>query len=853
MVPQIGNRTNRCVGERDTPTCILCLQSADITAAESKAPLSSNSEHTKQEVVQFLDENKGKEVGMSFVDDPVTRSDFTRNVELAEFLSRPVRIANFTWLETDSVGTVRSYNPWYLFFNDTRIKYKLNNYSFMRCNLKIKVMINASPFYYGAMIMNYQPLQNFTPSTIVNDAGTRWFIPQSQRPRLWIFPQNNEGGVMECPYFNFRNWIPIQTASNLTDLGVLNFINYTVLASANGVSSAGVTVQVYAWAEDVEVSGPSVGLCMQCDDEYGNGKVSAPASAIAAFAGNFENMPIIGRFATATRIGASAVSSIASLFGWTNVPVISNTNPFRPSPFPQLSSPEISYPVEKLTIDPKNELSVDPRIVGLDGSDELAINYLANKESYLTTTSWATTNNVDDILFSSVVSPMLFDNDNATQAKVYMTPICWVSQLFQSWRGDIIFRFRFVCSQYHKGRVRISYDPTGYASENIISDSVSSSVVSTQIIDLGKDTDVELRIPYQQAISWLLTQQGLSASNIYWSTSLTPTFNYNSGFHNGTITVRVLNALTAPVSSSTISMMVFVRAADNFELANPTSPPKGYSMFAVQSDDSIEPLMLVAGEISRPDENRYLVNYGENIKSLRQLMRRHMLNYVSTVDSTAVVTSDYIYQSFMSKWPLPFGYDPTGVHSAKGLTVPLSNFPFNFALPSFHSWISPAYIAQRGSMIWTFNVDGGGDVGSIRCIRFNSGGFTVQNTSQTNVRGTVSANSRFFYGNCDAGGAGSALTNQNTQAGLSVLLPNMSPYRFQSTKPSNITSPSSADASDKDILELEVTYNNSLSSLGVDATSSRIWRYNSIGTDYNLFYFLNVPVLYRYSALPNAN
>jgi len=214
-----------------------------------------------EENIDFHDESTGMETGFYRQLDNNSTLDETP-LDLAKFLSRPVRIANFTWLEADAGGTIRTFSPWDLFFNDTRIKKKLDNFAFLQCDLKVKVMINASPFYYGAMLMHYQPLPNLTPDTAPSDVNLRYFIPISQRPHLWISPQHNEGGDMVLPYFNFRNWLRLQIRQDFLDMGTLRFVNYTLLDSANGVSGAGVTVSVYAWAENVRISGPTLGLSM---------------------------------------------------------------------------------------------------------------------------------------------------------------------------------------------------------------------------------------------------------------------------------------------------------------------------------------------------------------------------------------------------------------------------------------------------------------------------------------------------------------------------------------------------------------------------------------------------------------
>jgi hypothetical protein len=837
-----------------------------VTAPEKLTNISdAHASETIQEVVKFLDENAGQEVGYSTVFDNVTGNDVAATYGgLGEFLSRPVRIASFTWLEADAVGVSRVFNPWNLFFNDTRIKFKINNYSFIQCNLKVKVIINASPFYYGAMIMSYQPMQSLgagSYQSITNDAGTRYFIPYSQRPHMWIFPQNNEGGEMTLPFFYNKNWLKIQRAADFTNMGQLTFINYTTLNSANAATGQGVTVQVYAWAENVQISGPSVGLSMQVKTEY-DGPVSSVASAIAVAAGAFKKIPIIGEFATTAEMGAKVVRDGAHLLGFTNTPVISDVQPFRPASGPSMATSDVSYPVEKLTLDPRNELSIDPKIAGLNGTDELSICHLVQKESYVTTATWSTTNVTDDILFSSVVTPLMYDNDGATQAKVYMTPMCWLAYNFANWKGDVIFRFRFVASPFHKGRVRIAFDPAGYTALNVINDPASTTAVYNTIVDLGKDSDVELRIPYQQAMPWLYTNLTTpNVANIPFSTSGSPTFSFNDLNHNGTIVIRVLTALTAPVSTAPVSILCFVRGADNMEFANPVnffSEGIGATMYSymapqtlsIMDDEEKETQKLIAGgSINPPAPERYLVNFGESVMSLRQLLRRASLSEVRQIPNTASALVQF--KKSMTRWPRSPGFDNSGLDNVKGLITPASNFNFNYT--EFHpiAYIMPAFIGTRGSVIWHYNVATIGPIGHIRQFRLPDVNQSIAEVTQ--AIGTPASTSIFaqtWWQTTRGGTSGHALTNQATQAGLSVELPNYSAYKFQSTSPRNATLAQSSDGSAYDSSQLEIMYSGTL---GPSPTAGALWTYCGIGPDFTVLFFLNVPTLWVYSALPTPN
>jgi hypothetical protein len=215
-LPSSSVRLNDPNFKEEMQTSQGCKLQADVIDMNSNA---GSEQHITQEVVQFVDEVDGLDVGYSSVTDNHSYLDQTANATLTEFLSRPVRIASFTWLESDAINTQRTYNPWNLFFNDTRIKYKLNNFAFMQCTLKVKVLINASPFYYGAMIGTYLPNPGLTPSTILNGSTpNNALIPYSQRPHMWILPAENKADTMELPFLYHKNWLNIQSAADLTNM-----------------------------------------------------------------------------------------------------------------------------------------------------------------------------------------------------------------------------------------------------------------------------------------------------------------------------------------------------------------------------------------------------------------------------------------------------------------------------------------------------------------------------------------------------------------------------------------------------------------------------------------------------------
>jgi hypothetical protein len=234
-------------------------------------------------------------------------------------------------------------------------------------------------------------------------------------------------------------------------------------------------------------------------DEYqSRGPVEIVASAIGAATGAISDVPVIGPYMTATSFVANTAANVASFFGWSNPPVIENQVPHKNMPFYAMTSPEISQPIEKLTLDPKNELCVDSRTVGLDGTDELTVESIVTREAHLFNILWQQSDAVDTLLYSHHIKPA---NCRGITGKWFPGPMAHLSQLFRFWRGDIILRFQVIASRFHNGKLRISWDPV----KDIDTVTDAETVTFTRTYDIAQDTDFEIRVPYMQAQAWLKT------------------------------------------------------------------------------------------------------------------------------------------------------------------------------------------------------------------------------------------------------------------------------------------------------------------------------------------------------------
>jgi hypothetical protein len=451
---------------------------------------------------------------------------------------------------------------------------------------------------------------------------------------------------------------------------------------------------------------------------------------------------------------------------------------------------------------------------------------------------------VDTSLFATAVTPQLFSRSTDPYPIIQQIPGSYLSMLFGFWRGDVIFTFKFIASKYHKGRVRVTWDPSG----DIVIDPVSTSVAFTQIIDISETSEVDIRVPYLQATAWLTTNTVKGAE--YWSTSTTPTFTHDNLYTNGFLQMRVLTELSAPVTTSTINILTYVRCADNLEFAAPKKLLDDLVMYDIQTTET-DVVSLTMGKSTRTDPHSYQVYMGEVMTSLRQLLRR--TNYGGALNfpvSTADIWSVAQYKQTL--YPLFPGFDPKGIHTAVGFISGVSE-PYNFVPNSVFGFTSRMFVGMRGSMIWDYNIDTPTS-DYVSTLSVNRHGAVITSAdyysfilSHDNLKSNTS---RAFSSISLPSNAGGCITNQITQSGISASIPFYGKHRFVSPATEDRTVGVSNDGSD--LLTHTITVITHPSRQAGGNAGYLMQKFFKIGSDFNLFFFLNCPSLIDQGGVPTA-
>lgn len=807
--------------------------------------------------------------------------------DLGDFLGRPAKVLETQW----AVGQpmFERFNPWDLFLANTRVKEKTSYYELLRMNLHAKFVISGTGFHYGRAIVSYNPYL-YDEVTVERNFLDQDIIGASQKPHIFLNPTNNSGGQIDMPFFYHDNYISL-TSNDSTMMGELVVKSFGNLKHANGGDDP-VTVTVFVWASDVTLTvptslnalsardySPQSGSMNAAGDEYGKGIISKPASAIAHAAGALTSLPSIAPYARATEMMAKGVGQMASNFGYSRPPVVTDMVLQKPSPTGNLSNTDAADAINKLSLDSKQELTIDSRTVGLDGQDQMGIVDFACRESYLTNFSMTSTQAPNSILWNCRVGPSLYDSVSAESSELHATPMCYLAQAFKYWQGSIKFRFQAVKSNFHKGRILLRWDPNSHGSN------VEYNTVYSRVVDLAEEDDFEVVIGWGQSVPWLKTNAMYPGTNNIHSTSRLPT-NF-SGIWNGVLEVDVVNSLVAPASDTDISFNVYVSCVPDIKFASPNpSTLQLYSLFPEQGDplttipeDSDEMLPLpplrdkplseykrrttgykgyspqsgiideapsgtTMGATDIPvdpggiqdiavtsEESDQTMNvfFGESPKSLRDLMRRyiHHRTWVFDAPASGTLLQTNLHEKAIGYWP---GYDPKGIDDFGG-------FPATITIPHYLHWFSPCYAAWRGGLRTKYVFDSNQYMmPTVSRIGYSTS--TPIKTSTLNDTSGDYLTQRLTSASNQYTSGGAASTNLGVNNTIEVETPFYHPVRFASAR---LPKADTANSSETNVVSM-ISGSTSFGPSDTKMYSCSTWK--SVGEDFSLFFFTGCPIVY---------
>lgn len=675
---------------------------------------------TQYQNVAFSDQHPSYTYDIDDRIDPTRTLQDTNDATLDNFFSRPLKISEEEW----GTGTTLAYSidPWELYFQNPRVVNRIANYKLLRATMHLKIVINGNGFQYGRLIAGYLPQERFDNISAFAGLVDEDLVQLSQLPHLYLDPTTSTGGEMTLPFFHYENYLDIP-GTEWTRFGQLYIRTLNALKHANGASDK-VTISIFAWATDVSLNvltsndpdqmTPQMMIMEEqmatdeIEEANKSGMISGPATKVAKAAKVLENVPYIGPFASATSMAADITAELAKVFGYCRPPVTINPDPYRPSPMSSLANTNVPDTALKLTVDNKQELTIDPRISGIGAVDSMNIREIARRESYLTTFSWNVGTAPETLLWNSRVSPVLWA-ESGTSPKAFHFPATAMAALpFQWWTGSMKFRFQIVCSAFHKGRIKIVYDPNFIASNEYNTNYI-------EVVDIAEKQDFTMEVGNGQVTTLLNhSDPGVdSVTQIYGTNRFTST---EPG--NGVLAVYIVNELTVPNSSvnNDIEINVFISMGEDFEVFGPSDKFANFTP-AMTPQMAIVPESMNTEEPSAPQQEEStsigpkvqdtaLINQvytGEAIASFRTMIKRYALHSsIGATDSVPVIIS-----ARRPMFPLYRG----GFSPAPDVTN--AGNPYAYVNTLMLHWVALAHQGRRGGIRYKL-VPGGQFVDSTR-------------------------------------------------------------------------------------------------------------------------------------------
>lgn len=636
------------------------------------------------------------------------------SLDLSDFFARPIEIATFK-IATDA-SIQKNYEIWDLYTLNPTIRSKLRNYAYFSATLHVRVAISGTPFSYGHIMVSYQPMATAN-NTLSKLLAAQISFP-TMKPLLLNYLSQSEGATimdirknapveMSLPFISTKPAVRLFNSSSsvlsantsysdLQNFGQLHFLSINPAKSA-ALTPTSIEIQIIAWATDVKL-GTSTGSQMAITtesgdvDEFESGPVERVSSAIARWSGYLERVPYIGRYATASTIMFSSLSKVSAIFGWAKPPVLDEATFVKNMPFSNGAQVIGAETTMRLTLDPKQELTIDPGVVAIK-DDQMTIKAIASRESYFDTFTWDTDDAVMAPVWYCRNTPRIETQDIGI-AETYWQPtaMSFAAVPFMAWHGSLVYKFRIAASAYHRGKLAFFFEPN--IDQNVlINSNLSTNKQFMLIIDIQETQEVEIKVNWAQARMWCYLD-----STVRKQYGTTIDLNAIEGC-NGYIGVMPFTSLQAPAGAG-VYVNVSVSCPDLevnglFDRSFPTQR----KIRTQSSEVKDTPVSYELNASSADLTPSCLYHFGESIVSFRSLLKRYSTTGRTSLAGTA---------------------SASGILTYKNNSIPLIDITYGGSIThssDLFTYLRYAYVGVRGGVRKRVTLHGNLPVASYHTLR----------------------------------------------------------------------------------------------------------------------------------------
>lgn len=591
--------------------------------------------------------------------------------DIKTFLGKPINMQYGNFLSNDTVSTITDKSYPSSFLLKTMILTKIYGYYGIRGTMVFRLVVNGTRFDMGRYIMAF--IHTGGVNVGANTAAARMvdyhkntLTARTQLPHVEVDLNCDTSAELRVPFVSAFNHTPLQALGTYGDVGVLHISPYITVSNVNTTPSVGYTV--YAHMEDVELFGAAVPQSISQKEGEGKGRVSNVLSKLKAFTDSLQNFPTLSSYALPASWVLDISANAAKAVGWSKPILEDKTCRVIRDAAAGLCNVDTVDTSKMQALFAANQVGILPGFSGTD-VDELAISNIATKFAYFDDFSWSNSHSAETLRASFVVSPLVTSQVstrvvNGSTTVEDLTPLQFSAKFFKYWRGSIKYRFKFVKTEFHSGRLGFAFYLNDTNTNNTVVNIADAHYVHRAIVDIREHNEYTITIPYM--------------SNTPYKDTLNA---YNS---IGTLAVYVVDPLRAPDNvPSSIVILCEHAAGPDIEFAVPfnvsmTPAVNVTPQSALQNNCSLgnETLGASSGLVSTLINSEACI--GERVLSFRSMLKAY-----NTLVFTNTPTSSKFYNI------LPFGapvfYDAT-----------TNYFPSTTA--DLYSTFSAIFLFSRGSV-----------------------------------------------------------------------------------------------------------------------------------------------------------
>nr|ULF99783.1 MAG: putative capsid protein [Dicistroviridae sp.] len=530
-----------------------------------------------------------------------------RDHNIKDFLSRPIIIKTDKWLSTQ-INETQLYTanfPEELIANPM-YQDKLRGFVGLRATLIIKVQVNSQPFQQGRLLLQYFPYAQYMPNrvTLVNST----LQGRTGCPRSDLDLSSGTEMIMRIPYVSPHAFYNLITGQG--SFGAIYLVVYSQLRDQLTGTGA-IEYTIWAHLEDIELEYPTganiftgtapnfmsegarmlSGRYTQSDFQkawhskaylkkpsriFAQTGVElkqlalahAPSTGLGQISSGLKTLstiPVVGNLFTKPAWISSQASNIFRILGFSKPTVAGLPCESKLRTQTRMANYDGADVSHKLALSSQNEIETVKGLAGT-ATDEMALSSVLSIPNYWDRFSWTTSQNTNTVLFDNYVTPMKIKPYSSTILDRFRcTHMGYVANSHGLWRGSIVYTFKVVKTQFHSGRLRISFIPF-YFNSTISSGDADVSRTQKIILDLRTASEVSFTVPYVSSRPWMFCMRPESALLGAEGVSM-----YNAV--TGIVRVEVLNQLVAANNVfQEVDVICEVNGGPDLTFANPTCP-----------------------------------------------------------------------------------------------------------------------------------------------------------------------------------------------------------------------------------------------------------------------------------------